>query len=71
MAGLSEIENGKLYRDELDRGDGGYGTDGRLTTYAGTGVGLIKKVTPAGDIVKSLHEEVSATLYGGGNLSRL
>jgi nitronate monooxygenase len=71
MAGLGEIENGKLYRDELDRGDGGYGTDGRLTTYAGTGVGLIKKVTPAGDIVKSLHEEVSATLYGGGNLSRL
>ncbi|KAJ5974377.1 hypothetical protein N7481_011587 [Penicillium waksmanii] len=71
VAGLSEIENGRLYREELNRGDGGYGTDGRLTTYAGTGVGLIKKVIPAGDIVKSLHEGINAALNGRGNISRL
>lgn len=71
VAGLSEFDNGNLYREELNRGYAGYGTDGRLTTYAGTGVGLIKKVIPAGDIVKSLHEGINAALYWRGNASRL
>lgn len=71
VAGLSEIHNGKLYCEELDRKDGGYGTDGRLTTYAGTGVGLIKKVIPAGEIVNSLHEGVNDALHGRGAASRL
>lgn len=54
--GLSEVKNRELYREELSRGDKGYGPNGRLTTYAGTGVGLIKEIIPAGDIVKSLRE---------------
>ena len=31
---------------------------GRITTYAGTGVGLVKSIVPAGDIVKDTLEEV-------------
>ncbi|GFF93021.1 oxidoreductase, 2-nitropropane dioxygenase family, putative [Aspergillus udagawae] len=64
LRGLSEVKNRELYREELNRGDGGYGSNGRLTTYAGTGVGLIKEVIPAGDIVKSLREGARKILYG-------
>ncbi|GAM42107.1 2-nitropropane dioxygenase family protein [Talaromyces pinophilus] len=56
IGGLSEVKNRELYREELSRGDEGYGPNGRLTTYAGTGVGLIREIIPAGDIVKSLRE---------------
>ncbi|QKX64811.1 uncharacterized protein TRUGW13939_11987 [Talaromyces rugulosus] len=56
LGGLSEVKNRELYREELNRGDAGYGPKGRLTTYAGTGVGLIREIMSAGDIVKSMRE---------------
>ncbi|KAI9368493.1 hypothetical protein BJX61DRAFT_523707 [Aspergillus egyptiacus] len=72
QSGLGEVENRELYREELDRGDGeGYGADGRLTTYAGTGVGLIRKVSPAGEIVRTLREGACAILYGQHHPSKL
>ncbi|KAL2830686.1 hypothetical protein BJY01DRAFT_227038 [Aspergillus pseudoustus] len=64
VGGLSEVRNRELYREELNRGDEGYGPDGRLTTYAGTGVGLIRDVAPAGDIVKSLRDGARRILRG-------
>jgi nitronate monooxygenase len=64
LAGLSEVKNRELYREELNRGDEGYGPNGRLTTYAGSGVGLIKEVMPAGGIVKSLREGARNVLCG-------
>ncbi|KAJ5244437.1 hypothetical protein N7489_004533 [Penicillium chrysogenum] len=71
LNGLSEVKNREMYREELNRGDEGYGLNGRLTTYAGTGVGLIREVIPAGDIVKSLREGARALLYGPHNVSKL
>lgn len=64
LGGLSEVKNRELYREELNRGDEGYGPNGRLTTYAGTGVGLIKEVISAEDIVKSLREGARNILFG-------
>ncbi|KAG9527885.1 inosine monophosphate dehydrogenase, partial [Aureobasidium melanogenum] len=50
-AGLSDAENVRLYKEELKRGDEVFGDAGRMVTYAGTGVGLIKEAKSAADIV--------------------
>ena len=56
--GLAMEENKRLYDAALQRGDEGWNEDGgRLTTYAGTGVGLVKKVMGADEIVRELREE--------------
>jgi nitronate monooxygenase len=52
--GISEEENKKLYENAMKLGDQGWGENGRMTTYAGTGVGLIHTVMPAGEIVKEV-----------------
>ncbi|KAJ5281298.1 hypothetical protein N7478_006670 [Penicillium angulare] len=64
LEGLSEVKNRELYCEELNKGDVGYGPKGRLTTYAGTGIGLISEIITAGDIVKSMHEGVHQILHG-------
>jgi len=61
--GLSEVKNRELYREALHQGDEGYGPEGRLCTYAGTGVGLVKTIMPAGEIVTSTREEANRLLY--------
>lgn len=63
VGGLSEGENRELYLEELEEGDRGYGPEGRQTTYAGTGVGLVKVVMPAEDIVTSVRREANQLLY--------
>ena len=40
----------------MEQGDDGWGLDGRMTTYASTGVGLVNRVMPAADIVKEIPE---------------
>jgi nitronate monooxygenase len=55
--GMDEAENKKLYEEALKQGDAGWGEKGRITAYAGTGVGLISAVNPAGEIVKEVLEE--------------
>jgi nitronate monooxygenase len=52
---VTEQDNFLLYQDELAKGDRGWGPDGRMATYAGTGVGLIKSVMAAGDIVRQVR----------------
>ncbi|KAF2708565.1 inosine monophosphate dehydrogenase [Pleomassaria siparia CBS 279.74] len=64
MAGLDEDENKKLYNEELNKGDDGWGVEGRLTTYAGTGVGLVKGVMSAEDIVKEVRQGAKDVLAG-------
>ena len=49
--GMSEAENTKLYEEAVKMGDAGWGEQGRMTTYAGTGIGLVHKSMPAGNIV--------------------
>jgi len=52
--GLDEDENKKMYEAAIRLGDAGWGDHGRMTTYAGTGIGLVKKVSQAGDIVQEV-----------------
>ncbi|KAH8598689.1 hypothetical protein B0O99DRAFT_505736 [Bisporella sp. PMI_857] len=63
VSGLSWEENQGLYLQELEKGDEGYGPQGRLTTYAGTGVGLVKEVMSAKDILMSVRREANKLLY--------
>lgn len=54
-SGMNEEENKSLYQKAIQLGDDGWGEKGRMTTYAGTGVGLIHSMKPAGDIVKEVR----------------
>ncbi|RMJ28257.1 2-nitropropane dioxygenase [Aspergillus sp. HF37] len=60
--GMSDEENKRLYEDELKKGDAGWAPEGRLTTYAGTGVGLVREAMPAADIVESVLLEAKNVL---------
>ena len=62
-AGMSLEENKKLYDVALQQGDdAGFGVHGRLTTYAGTGVGLVTNVMKAGDIVRQVQADAVQNL---------
>lgn len=56
--GMNLEENKKLYDQAMKQGDEGWKEDGgRLTTYAGTGVGLVTRVQPAGEITIEVREQ--------------
>jgi nitronate monooxygenase len=59
---ITEDENRQLYEREKLKGDDGWGPQGRMTTYAGTGVGLIREVLPAGQIVTKIRQEARKRL---------
>ena len=58
--GMRVEENRRLYQEALGKGDEGWGMEGRLTTYAGTGVGLVREVMTARDILEEIRGEVEA-----------
>ena len=60
--GMSEEENTKLYQKAMELGDASWGEQGRMTTYAGTGVGLILKTMPAGEIVSEVLRDSKVCL---------
>ncbi|PGH04744.1 hypothetical protein AJ80_08474 [Polytolypa hystricis UAMH7299] len=60
--GMSDEDNRKLYQEEILKGDEGWGPEGRMTTYAGTGIGLVKDIIPAGDIVEGVSRQAKAIL---------
>lgn len=62
LKGMSESENRSLYSEAVKQGDAGWGEQGRMTTYAGTGVGLIREVVPAGAIVEEVRTGAKAIL---------
>jgi nitronate monooxygenase len=71
-AGMPEEENKKLYEEAARAGDQGWGQeDGRMATYAGTGVGLINSIKPAGEIVEEILEEVKLVVRFGGGMLRV
>lgn len=61
-SGVSFDDNKKLYDEAIKQSDGGFGVNGRMTTYAGAGVGLIKSVMKAGDIVKEIQQDTNKRL---------
>jgi nitronate monooxygenase len=64
LGGMDEEENRRLYQEEMEKGDAGWGEQARMTAYAGSAVGLVKKVMGAGDIVKEVREGAGKLLGG-------
>ena len=55
--GMSIEENKTLHNEALQKGDKGWGKNGRLTAYAGSGVGLVREVMSAQDIVEEVRRD--------------
>ena len=51
-------ENKKLYAEAMKIGNDGWGPQGRMTTYAGTGVGLIHEIKTAEAILEEVRKDV-------------
>lgn len=62
LHGMNDDENQELYKEAMKQGDEGWGPEGRMTTYAGTGIGLVDNVLSAEDIVKNMQEEALVVL---------
>lgn len=60
--GLSFEENQRLYREAEKKGDDGWGKNARMTTYAGTGVGLVREVKQAAVITEEVREDARRCL---------
>lgn len=56
--GQVTAENKKAYAEALEQGDLGWAEGGRLTAYAGTGLGLINKIQPAEEILEEVRKGV-------------
>lgn len=67
VTGMGEDENRKLYEEAVTQGDAGWGDSGRMTTYAGTGVGLIREVKPARDIVEEVRNDAKLHLQAASS----
>lgn len=57
--GMGLEENKRLYNEALQLGDEGWGEKARLTTYAGTAVGLVKDIKLAGDVTREVREDAN------------
>lgn len=55
--GMGFEENKRLYDEAVKLGDGGWGEKARLTTYAGTAVGLVRSVKSAADVTREVRED--------------
>ncbi|KAK3309325.1 uncharacterized protein B0T15DRAFT_662 [Chaetomium strumarium] len=57
QAGTAMEDLKKRHDEAVAKGDAAWGPEGRTATYAGTGVGLIRSVEPAGEIVEGVRSE--------------
>lgn len=62
QAGVSEDVLRERYKAAEAEGDAGWGPGGRLATYAGAGVGLVRSVEDAREIVRGAREEARGVL---------
>ena len=67
--GVQIEENIKTFKEALKKPEEGYGEEGRLIAYAGTGVGLIDGVKSAAEIVEDVRRRMGEML-NGLNLTR-
>jgi nitronate monooxygenase len=68
--GMSFEENKKLHDEALKKGDQGWGEKARLTTYAGTGVGLVRDVKSAATVTRDAsHNTIDLMERISGRLS--
>jgi nitronate monooxygenase len=68
VKGMGDDDNTKLYEAEMKKGDEGWGDKGRMTTYAGTGVGLIRQVMPAAEIIQEVLKDCKERLSKASNI---
>lgn len=61
-AGVSFDELKKRHDEALQGGDSAWGPDGRTATYAGAGIGLVKTVKGAGEIVEEVRGDALAII---------
>ena len=54
---MDDEENRELYQGAMGRGDRGWRPEGRMTTYAGSGVGLVREAMSAARIVNEVQED--------------
>lgn len=57
--GMDDEENRRLYQEEMKKGNDGWGPTGRMTTYAGTGVGLVREALPVATILEHVRSEAN------------
>ena len=70
QAGIA-FEELKIRHDEaLKMGDGDWGPEGRLATYAGASIGLIHDVRDAGDIVREVQKDALGRIQSACENSR-
>lgn len=62
QSGMPDEQNRELYQEEMRKGDDGWGAEGRMTTYAGTGVGLVTGVKSAEEIIKEISRDAILAL---------
>ena len=62
-AGKPFEELQKFHDEAMRLGDGGWGPEGRLGTYAGASIGLVHDIKPAADIVREVRQEVSQRVH--------
>ncbi|KAK5138961.1 hypothetical protein LTR04_004027, partial [Oleoguttula sp. CCFEE 6159] len=67
ISGMDLEKNKGLYAKALETGDAGWGVQGRLTTYAGTGVGLVTEMQSAKQITEEVREEAKRILGSFGD----
>lgn len=60
--GMTFEENKRLYDEAVKTGDEGWGAQARLTTYAGTGVGLVKEIKGAAAVTTEVREDAKRIL---------
>jgi nitronate monooxygenase len=70
-AGMPFEKNAELHKEAMKKGEDAWGENGRTATYAGTGVGLLREVKPAGDIVKEIREGITGQLEAAVRNSKL
>jgi nitronate monooxygenase len=64
QAGVAFEELKTRHDEAMKSGDEGWGSEGRLATYAGAGVGLVHSVEDAGVLVKRLRDDARTIMKG-------
>jgi nitronate monooxygenase len=62
QSGMGFLDNQKLYKQATTLGNDGWGPNGRMTAYVGSGVGLVREVTAAADIVRTSRDQALKSL---------
>lgn len=69
QAGIPFEELKTRHDQDQQKGDAGWGPEGRLATYAGAGVGLIGDIQDAGTIVDRVRKDIAARLAAAQSMS--